>query len=398
MSLKIAIIGPGKRSRYYYAPLIQRLAGLKKFAGEFELAAIWGRSPESAKKFGEDFGIPWYTDMDKLVREIDPDIGIVSVSGAISGTPPSRPNGEAGLMAVEHGLHVLLETPIAHRLDEADAIIASAKKQNLKIEVSEQFHRRPHMQLILKLIETGIFGPVYSSFNDFAGHDYHGVSVMRSFLGFDAKPLRVYGVSREYGVGPTLVAPSFSGGTGAYGMGKETQDHGIVEFDGGRVGLYHWSSGGYDDPLRWWRSGRFFAQKGMGVTSFTPADYRINLTLLEKDRGAPRPLTITKRLERVDGGNLQYLEARTDDEKFPVVRWDNPFASPENGAGGIWEDDQLAVAGCIMSLVNAVKNNTEPTYGPYQARLDQEISAAIRQSSESGKPITLPMDPKEQTV
>jgi hypothetical protein len=51
-----------------------------------------------------------------------------------------------------------------------------------------------------------------------------------------------------------------------------------------------------------------------------------------------------------------------------------------------------------MSLVNAVKNNTEPTYGPYQARLDQEISVAIRQSSLVGKPVTLPMDPKEQTV
>jgi len=33
-------------------------------------------------------------------------------------------NGEVGLMAVEHGLHVLVETPIAVRLSEADAIVA----------------------------------------------------------------------------------------------------------------------------------------------------------------------------------------------------------------------------------------------------------------------------------
>jgi hypothetical protein len=35
-------------------------------------------------------------------------------------------------MAVEHGLHVLRETPIAHKLSEADAIIAAAAQRGLK--------------------------------------------------------------------------------------------------------------------------------------------------------------------------------------------------------------------------------------------------------------------------
>jgi predicted dehydrogenase len=389
MPLKVAILGPGRRSRYYYAPLLQKLKD------EVELVAVFGRNPERAKKFGEDFCVPWYTDLDKLIRETSPVIGIVSVGG---GSGAQRPNGEVGLMAVEHGLNVLLETPIAHRLDQADAIIAAAKRQNVKIEVSEQFHRRPHMQLILKLLATGIFGPVYSSFNDFAGHDYHGISVMRSFLGFDAKPVRVYGVCRQYDIGPTLAAPNYSREDGRYGMRKERLEHGIIEFEDGRVGLYHWSGAGYNDALRWWRSGRFLAQKGMGLTSFRSSEYQINLTLLEKDGGSPRPVTIERRLERVDGGGLQYLAAWTGDEQYPRVRWDNPFASVVNGQGLILEDDQLAVASCIMSLVNAVKNNTEPSYGPYQARLDQELTIAIRQSSALGQPVTIPMDPGEQTL
>jgi predicted dehydrogenase len=41
-------------------------------------------------------------------------------------------NGQVGLMAVEHGLHVLLETPIAHKLSEADAIIAAAARRGLQ--------------------------------------------------------------------------------------------------------------------------------------------------------------------------------------------------------------------------------------------------------------------------
>jgi hypothetical protein len=50
------------------------------------------------------------------------------------------------------------------------------------------------------------------------------------------------------------------------------------------------------------------------------------------------------------------------------------------------------VAGCLMSLVHAVRNNTEPTYGPHQARLDQEITLAIQKSGvEGGRPVALPL-------
>ena len=44
-------------------------------------------------------------------------------------------------MAVEHGLHVLLETPIAHKLAEADAIIAAARERGVKIEVTHPLER-----------------------------------------------------------------------------------------------------------------------------------------------------------------------------------------------------------------------------------------------------------------
>jgi hypothetical protein len=52
-----------------------------------------------------------------------------------------------------------------------------------------------------------------------------------------------------------------------------------------------------------------------------------------------------------------------------------------------------------MSLVNAVRDGTEPTYGAQQARLDQEITLAIRVSSqEGGRPVSLPLDPATQTI
>jgi predicted dehydrogenase len=359
---------------------------LKALAGEVELVAVWGRSAGSARRLGEGLDVPWYTSMDRLVREAAPQIGIVAVT--------YNANGEVGLMAVEHGLNVLLETPIAHKLAEADAIIAAAADRGLKIEVAEQFHRRPLEQIKLKLIDSGLFGRVYSSFNDFAGHGYHGVSVMRSYLGFDAKPTQLTGAVRKYDL-----APHWSRLGDTWGPREETQEHSIVEFEGGQLGIFHWTNVGYDSALRWWRSSRFLAEKGMGTTVGVGLDVEERLTLLAPGGEAPRFVTLERRWERVDGGALVGMVAHTGDPDLPTVHWDNPFRPAVQGHGTQWHDDEIGVAGCLMSLVDAVRDDTEPSYGPLQARLDQEIILAIRMSSlEGGRPIQLPLDPAAQAI
>jgi len=376
--LRVAIIGTSARSDYLYGPIVEGLQG----RGEVELVAVWGRREEPARQLGQSLGAPWYTDLDRLVRETAPAIAIVSVAYAA--------NGAVGLMAVEHGLHALLETPIAHRLDEADAIIAAAAQRGLKVEVAEQFHRRPHEALRLRLIASGLFGRVYSSFNDFGGHGYHGVSLMRSYLGFDAAPIKVTGAVRSYDL-----APHWSRLADTTGPRRETQEHAIVEFADGRLGFYHWTDVGYDSALRWWRSSRFLAEKGMGVTtdSGIGAPPHDTLTLLAPSGEAPRHIAVERRYERNDGGALVALVAHTGDPALPIVRWDNPFAPRAKGHGPQWHDDEIAVASCLMSLVAAVREGAEPSYGPLQARLDQEIVLALRQSSrEGGQPVALPLD------
>jgi predicted dehydrogenase len=377
--IRVAIIGTGKRSAYLYAPLL-------RFMPDVEMVGLWGRSEDSARRMGESLGLPWYTDLDQLMTEQQPQIGIVSVAYAS--------NGEVGLMAVEHGLHVLLETPIAHKLSEADAIIAAAERNHVKIEIAEQFHRRPLEQLKLKLLASGLFGTVYSSFNDFAGHGYHGVSVMRSYLGFDAKPVRVTGIVREY-----PLAPFYSVVRMNSDPREETQEHGMIEFEGGQIGIFHWTNVAYDSPLRWWRSSRFLAEKGMGITVGVGLDVEERLSLLAPGGEAPRFITVERRWERVDGGALIAMLGHTGDPDQPIVRWDSPFAPVEQGQGPQWHDDEIGVAGCIKSLLDAVRDDTEPTYGALQGRLDQEIILAIRESSlNGGKPVTLPLDPAQQTV
>lgn len=381
--LRVAILGTAKRSDYLYGPLIQALPD------EVELVSVWGRHVDSVERLGKSLGVPAYTDMDKLMRETAPEIGVVSVN--------YHANGEAGLMAVQAGLNVLLETPIAHKLSQADAIIAAAWERGLKIEIAEQFHRRPLEQIKLKLIASGLFGRVHTAFNDFAGHGYHGVSVLRSYLGFNARPIQVTGCVRQYDL-----APHWARLSDTRGVRTETQEHGIIEFESGQVGIFHWTDVAYDSALRWWRSSRFLAEKGMGITVGVGLDVDERLSLITPGGEAPRFITIERRWERIDGGALVAMVAHTGDPDQPIVQWDNPFCPAAQGAvqghGAQWHDDEIGVAGCLLSLVEAVRNGTEPTYGPNQGRLDQELILALRMSSSAGgQPVRLPLDPSAQT-
>jgi predicted dehydrogenase len=372
--LRVAIIGTGKRSDYLYGPIIAAMPE------EVKLVAVWGRRELAARNLGEAFNAPWYTDLNKLVADTDPHIGVVSVSYAA--------NGEVGLMAVESGLNVLLETPIAHDLKQADAIISAARERGLKVEIAEQFHRRPHEQIKLKLIESGLFGNVHTSFSDFAGHGYHGVSVMRSYLGFDARPTFVTGMVRDF-----PLAAHWSRLGDSTGARSETQEHGMVEFEDGQIGIFHWTSVGYDSALRWWRSSRFLAEKGMGISVGTALDFDDRLSVLAPGGEAPSFITVERRYERIDGGALIGIYAHTGNPDLPVVAWENPFRPHRLGHGKQWHDDEIGVAGCLLSLVNAVRSGSEPTYGPLQGRIDQELILAIRKSSaEGGQPVSIPLD------
>lgn len=378
--LRVAIIGTARRSGYLYGPL------LKALPDDVQLVSVWGRSEESARRLGEQLEVPWYTHLDRLIRGTAPDMAIVSVS--------YDANGIVGLMAVEAGLHVLLETPIAHRLSEADAIIAAAGRHGLKIEVAEQFHRRPAEQIVLQLINAGVFGRIYTSFNDFAGHGYHGVSVLRSYLGFNVKPAKVTGAVQRY-----ELAPHWSRLANATGQRIETQEHGIVEFESGQLGFFHWTDVRYDSALRWWRSSRFMGEKGMGIMTSVGLDSHQWLSTLSPDGQVPQFINVERRYERVDGGALIALVAHTQDPDHPTLTWENPLYTRGRVMGRQWHDDEIGVAGCILSLVDAIRFDTQPSYGPYQARLDQEITLAYRLSAqEGGRPIQLPLDPAAQMI
>jgi predicted dehydrogenase len=354
--IRFAIIGTGKRNDTLYAPLLNILKE------HVELVGVWGRSEEKTHNLGEKYHVPWFADLNQLRDELDVDAAIVSVANPA--------NGEIGLKTIELGLHALLETPIANSLNDADAIIKGAQAQNLKVEVAEQYYRRPIERLKRKLIDENMFGKILVAYNDFMGHGYHGMSLIRSYIGFDEPVLSVSGTKSKF-----QVDPHYSWISQTTEKRDEEWQHAVLHFANGALGFFNWSSIAYDSALRWQRSTRFFAERGMAIDE--------RLTTLASDRKNPHLIEIKRYFHNVGGmETLTELIALTS----PEIVWRNPLQ------GYYMDDEMIAVADCVMSLVNAIRDDKPAEYGPVQARLDQELTLAMHKSiSESGASVSLPL-------
>ena len=88
-------------------------------------------------------------------------------------------------------------------------MIESAKQHGTKIEVNENYYRVPSERIKREMILAGVFGKINVAYNEFRGHGYHGIGLIRSYVGFDNEPLRVFGVPKElHSAGAPLAARS----------------------------------------------------------------------------------------------------------------------------------------------------------------------------------------------
>jgi predicted dehydrogenase len=203
------------------------------------------------------------------------------------------------------------------------------------------------------------------------GHGYHGISLIRSYIGFDQPVVAVNGIHAKYSV-----APHYSWISHSTEKREEEWEHATLHFANGALGFFNWSNIAYDSALRWQRSPRFFAERGMAIDD--------KLTILTSDGKDPQPIEIKRYFHNVGGmETLTELVAHTS----PEIAWGNPFQAY------YMDDEMIAVADCLMSLIRAIRENKSPEYGPRQARLDQELVLAMHESAKhSGMNVTLPKD------
>ncbi len=348
--LKIAVVGAGRRGTGVWIPVAQALND------RATLVAICNRGAPRGKEAAENASVPHFTNVETMLTDIEPHIVVAAVKASDM--------LDVSLPTLERGISIIHETPIAATLEEADRFIETAHKSGAHLEVAENFYRMPVERLKGHMLAEGVFGNVWRSFNDHRTHNYHAISMIRSYIGFDIPIKRVTGWQQH--------APVAEHQFRNNPIQQERARHAVIEFENGALGFHGFSSLSLGSPIR--DKGKhtgFYAERGMAFGD--------DLTLLT-DPDQTQSLTIERTMETVNGQKILKSVHAGD------WSWHNPYF--EHGI----PENHVALASTLDKLIQAICENKQPEYGARNGRVDREVDLAITQSHEAGNiPIELPL-------
>ncbi len=142
--INFAIIGCGRIAKRH-----SELLGTGQIAGA-RLAAVCDIEPARAKAFADRFGVPGFTSISEMLAA--PGIDAVAV------LTPSGMHAEHAIMVANAGKHVIVEKPMALRLEDCDAMIAAADRNNVRLLVVKQNRFNVPVVKAREALEAGRFG------------------------------------------------------------------------------------------------------------------------------------------------------------------------------------------------------------------------------------------------
>jgi glucose-fructose oxidoreductase len=153
--VRYAVVAGGQISQQAFMPGIGR-------TDNSTLAALVTRDPLKADKLAKQYDIKaWsYEQYDELLK-----------SGEIDAVYVAMPNFlhmQYAVPALEAGIHVLLEKPMASSVAEAEQIIAAQQKSGAKLMVAYRLHHEPGTVEMITRARNGDFGELRSFVSTFA--------------------------------------------------------------------------------------------------------------------------------------------------------------------------------------------------------------------------------------
>lgn len=122
--LKFALVGCGRIAKRH-----SELLGLNQIENA-TLVAVCDIIEEKAKALGEQFNIPYYTDMDEMMQKENIDVvSVLSESGY---------HAKHVINLAKYGKHIVVEKPMALTLDDADEMIRICDANNARLFVVKQ--------------------------------------------------------------------------------------------------------------------------------------------------------------------------------------------------------------------------------------------------------------------
>lgn len=122
--LNFALVGCGRIARRH-AELLAR----GKIGGA-RLVAVCDVVPQKAEKFGQEFGVPMFTDMHDMMKNAQIDVVVVLTESGL--------HAQHVIALAPYGKHIMVEKPMALTLESADAMIEACKQAGVRLFVVKQ--------------------------------------------------------------------------------------------------------------------------------------------------------------------------------------------------------------------------------------------------------------------
>jgi UDP-N-acetylglucosamine 3-dehydrogenase len=145
MTLKVAVIGVGAMGRNH-ARVYSELPGV-------ELVGVSDVKEETMQAVAKRYGTFSYVDYVRMLDELQPD--------AVSIAVPTAEHRAVALRVIEHGIHLLVEKPIAASVTEGRDIIAAAQQAGVRLMVGHIERFNPAVIELKKRLAAGELGRMF---------------------------------------------------------------------------------------------------------------------------------------------------------------------------------------------------------------------------------------------
>ena len=190
MPARIGVIGAGALG-FHHTRILRDVPGA-------QLVGFHDAKPARAAQVSAELDVRSFATLESLLDEVD----------AVSVVVPTPSHFTVASPALERGLHVLIEKPIATTLEEADALLAIANRTGAKIQTGpvERFNRAVRAAL------PNVEGPRFIESNRLAPFNPRGsdVAVVLDLMIHDIDLVRTFvggGVSAVSAVGVPVLTP-----------------------------------------------------------------------------------------------------------------------------------------------------------------------------------------------
>jgi len=142
--LKFALIGCGRIAKKHSELLGNNLVPNAK------LVAVCDIVEEKAKKIADQYHIPFYTNMDKMMQNEQIDVVVILTE--------SGNHAKHAIDLTKYGKHLIVEKPMALKLDDAEEMIQACSENNCKLFVVKQNRFNLPVVQLKNALEQGRFG------------------------------------------------------------------------------------------------------------------------------------------------------------------------------------------------------------------------------------------------